>query len=380
MTRPTAWVLLHDLERTGVPIALARLARWQATADAGSPALDLHVVAGRDGPVRIDLERSGAAVVALGPRVGRTLAGTVAAGLAQSGRAPSAAAVRGIEWRRRLRPLPSPDVVLVQGAGAWALWQAVRPALPAGCRTVVHLHELAVALSRSLPTDALAPLLHAADRVLAVCAPVADLARAAGAERVELVPGTAEEPVPGPTPAPGSRPGSLAGPVLLGMGAPSWRKGTDRFVAVAHELRRRHPEVASRWIGGAPSGSEAWAVGADLATAWDPPTDAPWDDVGPPAVLAITSREDPLPLVALEAGLRGIAVVATPTGGLPALLADGRGLVVDGWDLPAFAAAVGRCFEDPGATEARTAALRRHVAAHHAAAVVGPRWLAALLG
>ena len=63
-----------------------------------------------------------------------------------------------------------------------------------------------------------------------------------------------------------------------------------------------------------------------------PAADA-WSVVADPAALVVPSREDPLPLVALEAGARAVPVVATATGGLTDLLADGRGTLAPGSDV-----------------------------------------------
>jgi glycosyltransferase involved in cell wall biosynthesis len=88
-------------------------------------------------------------------------------------------------------------------------------------------------------------------------------------------------------------------------------------------------------------------------------------------------------------------VVAAATGGLPALLADGRGWCVDGDDLRALAAATLEALgpepaehAERGAHDAagegdegdrRAAALDAHVRRHHDVAVVGPAWLAVVL-
>lgn len=380
--RPVLWALIRDLERTGVPIALARMVEWQASRP-GGPAMAVHVVAERGGPLAPRLASAAKSLATLEPREGRTPASTVAVGVSQLGATSMGQAVAARAWRRRLRHLPAPDIVLVHGAGACRLWRAVSSQVPDSTRLVVHLHELDEGLSRSLPDGALPSLVGRASAVLAVCAPVADLAHSAGADpgRICIVPGC-YAPAPASDRHGATRPAGAAAddPRVVGMGPAGWRKGTDRFIGVAHELRRTHPSASAHWIGGRPEGAHVWAAGADLAVTWHPSVDDPWVGLAARTVLLLPSREDPLPLVVLEAGARAIPVVTSATGGLPELLGEDRGLVVDGHDVAALAAAVAVCLDDPDGAERRAARLQRHVRECFNPDVVGPAWLAALTG
>ncbi|WP_421121311.1 glycosyltransferase [Aquihabitans daechungensis] len=142
---------------------------------------------------------------------------------------------------------------------------------------------------------------------------------------------------------------------------------------------RRDPRIRWHWIGRGPEPGWEYAYGADLPVTFHPPHADPWSVVDAPAALVVTSREDPLPLVALEAGARDVPVIAcSGSGGLDHLLADGRGRLVDPTD-PSDLAAVVHDVAMLGATD-HDRALRTYVATHHHADVVGPRWLAALTG
>jgi glycosyltransferase involved in cell wall biosynthesis len=57
-------------------------------------------------------------------------------------------------------------------------------------------------------------------------------------------------------------------------------------------------------------------------------------------VLALTSVTEGTPMVVLEAMRAGVPVVSTQVGGVPALLADGAGSLVEYGDWTAFARAV----------------------------------------
>jgi glycosyltransferase involved in cell wall biosynthesis len=357
------WAIVRDLGRTGVPIALTRLATWPATA----AAIDLHVIARHDGPLRPELERAGIPVIALEPAESRSTIATFAAGASHLGHTGAGAAVLGAAWRRRIRTLPPPRTVLVQGAGAWPVATALRA--PGNARVVVHLHELAVGLGRSIDPSALLAV-AAADRVLAVAEPVAALARSFGVpdDRLSIVPGTVE-------PAAAVDRGGCD---VVTVGEAGWRKGTDRAIAAAHVIGRTAPGLRWHWVGRAPEPGWAFAVGVDLPVRFHPSVADPWSVVAEPAALVVTSREDPLPLVALEAGARGIPVIALGgSGGLDDLLADGRGWLVDPTDPRGLAATVAEVAATRPVREPD--ALRDHIARHHAVEVVGPRWLDALV-
>lgn len=364
-------VIAHDATRTGAPIVLLRLLGAPRPED-----VEVEVVLRRGGPLVDDLAARCDSLTVLEPGPGRGRAGTVAAALDQLGRDRAGAAVRAGAGRARRGRRPAPDVVLVHGAGGAMLLDTVPTA---GARLVVHLHELELGLARSLPGAAAGDLLGRADQVLAVSTPVADLARAAGAraDAVSIVPGVVADGPPARSDVADAAllfalAGAVDGPVVMGIGSPGWRKGTDRLSAVAHELARTRPDATVAWVGG----ERGTVAAGPLAHLPDRPD--PWALAAGAAAVVVPSREDPLPLVALEAGRHGRAVIATPTGGLPDLLADGRGTVVPDHDLEALAAAVEATLADPDAARARAAALKDHVDEHFTVAAVAPLWWAAL--
>ena len=368
----TAWVLIGEATRTGVPIVLERLLRWSRR----HHTLQAHVVAVAGGGLVPLLGQQAASVTVLEPDERRTVLGAAAAGLADLGRADLGQVMLAHGRRHRLRRLPRPDVLLMHGAGGWPLLAAVpHPGVP----LVVHLHELALGLDRSIPAAARGPLFGSAHRVLGVSRPVLDLALAAGAPaaRTELLGGVVDPE--GPWPAdhrdhpfgPGAR-------WVGGAGQPGWRKGADRFSALAHELGRRPEPVGTLWVGGPPAGANALAVGAADPVRWQRARPDPWAVLADASVIVVPSREDPLPLVALEAGQHRRPVVAADTGGLSDLLGDGAGTVVPGFDLRALTDAVSGYLAEPARADEAGAALAARVAAEHTVDVVGPAWVDAL--
>jgi glycosyltransferase involved in cell wall biosynthesis len=89
------------------------------------------------------------------------------------------------------------------------------------------------------------------------------------------------------------------------------------------------------------------------------------------------SRGEGMPHVVAEAGLAGIATVATPDNGTLQQIEDGRtGLFVPHEDPSAAAAAILRFIREPLLRRRLGAGLRSHVLANYTAAAVVPRWRA----
>jgi glycosyltransferase involved in cell wall biosynthesis len=360
-------VVVHDLGRSGVPVVLLRYLSVLAAEERRR----VVVLAGHDGPLRSDIEALGVSVRSVWDAGRRAPGRTAAAAASALGVGGLHRRALALDVRRVLRGLPEPDVVLVHGAGALV----VPGVVPDGVPVVVHVHELDSALGRGAPPNVLRQLLDSAAVVVGVTPEVgAALQRRCGFHgSIEVLPGVPDTTAPlSALVDDADRLGDRG--AVVGVGAPDWRKGADRMQAVAHSLARRGRSAPVRWIGGAPAGREAVWVDARSAVDWVPSTADPWAAAEPVAVVVVPSREDPLPLVVLEAGVRGHAVVATATGGLVDLLADGRGVVVPPGDLPALVDAVDDLLADPAAAARAGTALRDHVLVHHDPESVGRRW------
>jgi glycosyltransferase involved in cell wall biosynthesis len=145
--------------------------------------------------------------------------------------------------------------------------------------------------------------------------------------------------------------------VVAACGTFDWRKGAELFVPICVALRRRLGTRPFRayWIGaygqdivkqqfdfeiaiagladevqllGAQSEPLRWMLAADC--------------------LALPSREDPFPIVMLEAASLGLPVVGFQgSGGVVEFVENGAGLVVPYLDVEGFAAALARLADDP---------------------------------
>ncbi|MFN7147893.1 MAG: glycosyltransferase family 4 protein [Microthrixaceae bacterium] len=373
MARAVVWIGVHDLSLTGVPVMLERLLAASAPDDRAR----VHVVALQDGPMHERIAAVAASMTVLAPAVGRSGSGSLVAAARSVGLDAAAGGAERALRRRALRSLPSPDVVVAHGAGAWAV-VGLAPGDPAA---VLHLHELDTALKRSIPARELPGVLARVGTVMVVSRPVGELARRTGvtSERIVEVPGVYD------VAAPHDHDTALAAlggghEWVLGAGSPVWRKGADRMAAIAFDLARSGSEARVGWVGGAPDGVDACWVEAEDPVEWFPARPDPWSLLAGASVFLVPSREDPLPLVALEAGRHRRPVVATPSGGLVDLLAGGRGLVSEGHDLGDLVTLTRRVLDDPPLARDLGDALGEHVERHHSPELVARTWWSVLDG
>jgi glycosyltransferase involved in cell wall biosynthesis/ubiquinone/menaquinone biosynthesis C-methylase UbiE len=120
--------------------------------------------------------------------------------------------------------------------------------------------------------------------------------------------------------------------VIFGCGTIDWRKGPDLFVQVALEVLKKIPEVRFIWIG-SDSGDEASSLAHVLATdsriRFIGERENPRDYFALGHAFFLSSREDPFPLVALEAADAALPVVCfANAGGMPEFVGNTCGRTV----------------------------------------------------
>lgn len=125
-------------------------------------------------------------------------------------------------------------------------------------------------------------------------------------------------------------------PVVFGCGLAEWRKGTDIFVRVAKQLIAQNPDLHMVWVG---VGNEPFSADLKAEKAkWDAenrlhlvPTQAdpkPYFDMAD--LFFLSSREDPFPLVMLEAGYAATPIIGFKgAGGVNDFLAAHPELLVE---------------------------------------------------
>jgi len=304
-------VVGHNASRSGSPLVLLRLIRWLA--------------ANTDWQIDIALREAG-------PLLPEFAAKARAVRVLHAGRSP----------RRPWRGGPQ----VVDGTGYDAVYCNSSPSLLSlGARmqapVLLHLHELTSSIRRTLP--------GAAGRLIATCpvhyiVPSPSLTRMLMSEHdVRAVDITVVPEIVDASEIP-LRPIPHGGvPLVLGCGTIEWRKGTDLFVQLAVAYRARYQQPARfAWLGSG-SPDDEWTVQQELGKAGGgvellPHTSKPLDIIASSRVLALTSREDPFPLVAIEAALTGRPVLCfRAAGGMVELAEAGGGFAIPYLDIGAMA-------------------------------------------
>ena len=173
--------------------------------------------------------------------------------------------------------------------------------------------------------------------------------------------------------------------VVGGCGNAEWRKGVDLFLLVARQVLNVHPDRYFIWVGVSESGGESQRLHYDLDRMGIanrvhllPPGSDYLDYVACFDLFTLTSREDPYPLVILEAGLnRNPVLCFAQSGGSPDYVGTDTGCLVPYSDLPAMAAVIGRLANNRTERD-RLGTIFYERAMRHDVAVLVPQLLAKL--
>lgn len=151
-------------------------------------------------------------------------------------------------------------------------------------------------------------------------------------------------------------------PVVVVLGALSRRKGQDQAAKAWPAVRLAHPEAVLAFIGSGRPGPEHHGEGiAHLGMRGDVPELLPHADV-----LLVPSRDECMPLAALEGMSSGVPVVAFGVGGLTEMLAEGAGVVVRRGDIDKLSSAVAGLLGDSRARADLASAGLARVSARYA--------------
>tara|TARA_B100001167_G_scaffold105484_1_gene64513 strand:+ start:19323 stop:20477 length:1155 start_codon:yes stop_codon:yes gene_type:complete len=134
--------------------------------------------------------------------------------------------------------------------------------------------------------------------------------------------------------------------IVGGCGTVHWRKGTDLFLLVALYVRRNYPQLPIKfiWVGEI-SAEQETIMDADIkkcniaeTVELIGSTENPSYYYNQMSLFLLTSREDPFPLVAIEAGKLGKPIIAfDKASGTTEVLSDTCGSVVNYLDVEAMA-------------------------------------------
>lgn len=132
--------------------------------------------------------------------------------------------------------------------------------------------------------------------------------------------------------------------IVFGCGTMDWRKGPDLFAKAALEVLQKIPEARFFWIGsdmGDEYSASAHRLATDARIRFLGERGNPRDYLALGHVFFLSSREDPFPLVALEAADAGLPVVCfANAGGMPEFVGNKCGRTVPFENTQAAAAAL----------------------------------------
>jgi glycosyltransferase involved in cell wall biosynthesis len=379
----------HEATRTGAPLVLLHLLRWLR--DHTDLSFEVLLLAG--GPLADEFAEVAptTAVEALG----RSGTSYLEAGMARAGFAGASDRLKVIRGRRMARHLEGFDALYLNSATS-ALALRMLPVVPP--MVISHIHELRSALIHWFPEPDRSNLLQATDWYVACSAVVQqtlidDLG--VPADRVSCHHEFIIPPTPNPSGAATVREALGIAPtatVIGGSGTITWRKGPDLFVQAAAHLHRRRPDLDVHfvWVGGAeddrmPLDRDLAKLGLTDRVHFLGELARPDEAFGTYDVFCLTSREDPYPLVMLEAASLGVPVVSFDNGGARELAgADPspdvrRAAVVPYLDLEALVAELIELIDDPDARRGLGRRGRDHVLANHVVEVGAPALAADLL-
>jgi glycosyltransferase involved in cell wall biosynthesis/SAM-dependent methyltransferase len=252
---------------------------------------------------------------------------------------------------------------------------------PLGIKIITHAHELQKSIERWAPGEIMAATLKCSDFFLAGSTEVADnlsVSHGVPKDRLGVVYdfiepyGHEQEPDVAAKAEMRKELGiGVDDVVVFGCGTTDWRKGPDLFLEIARLACPQVPQLKFVWIGGdaAPYMAEVHRAGLEGRVLFlgNRRESRRYYYVG--HIFLLSSREDPCPLVALEAADAGLPVVCfTGAGHIPTFVGEECGVAVSYEDVRAAAQAIARLASDSQLRRAqgeqgRKRALERHSSA-----------------
>lgn len=340
----------HSAGRTGAPMLLLELQRWLA--EAGG--VEIRTLLKSDGALLEEFAKLGR--VEMAP--GATPSSTPSRLRRWSNRIAGRDLWAAREARRRLGDLRAwrPDLIYANTVSTWA---EIEWLIPLGVPVLWHVHELSFLIRHTVGTERLKKLTPSIGRFVAASEAVGRAltqefsvpeGQVAVLHEFIRLPQWTEDQIR-------ERRRDLRASMGLpdhaflvgGCGTTDWRKGADLFTVIAQRFREMSPKTSAAflWVGGGDARTDAqhrFAVARAGLTDYCRfigETNQPMDYLAAIDVFAMVSREDPFPLVMLEAGGIGVPTVCwADSGGAPEYVETDAGIIVPYLSVDRFANAL----------------------------------------
>ena len=340
----------HGASRTGAPIALLRLLRWlKANTD-----LPFRIILSHDGPLAADFREVAPTAILTDVSVGRS---SLVKGI---GHLPILGA-----WLKRLwHCLVTPRTVGRESslvyANSVATAQLIQKVVSPGGPLLVHVHELQRAIELTAGPQGMAAIKSLARRYIAMSSPVRQnliVTHGIDPSLIELIPSfiPIDESMVQKVDQHRREMRECFGipidaQVVAGCGATDWRKGVDLFVEQAGLVRARLSKspVHFVWVGKILEDEFTLSIkrqvierGLSSAFHFVGEHPRPVELFCGCDVFVLSSREEPMGLVALEAAMVGKPIVCfAGAGGMPDFVKNECGRTVSPMSGGALARAV----------------------------------------
>lgn len=353
---PRILFVSHEATRTGAPIVFLHFLRWLR---ANTP-LRFEILLLAGGPLSAEFAK--VAPTHCVEALGRGSASYLEAGIAKAGFPRVSDRMKVQRAQRSLKHLTGFDALYLNSTTS-ALALRVLPEVPPVVFS--HIHELDSAFRYWFPEPDRSTMLRATDWYIACAEAVGrNLVGEHGVRREQVSTHYEfiEPPVPDAARAAALRTelGIPSGVRLVGgSGVVIWRKGPDLFLQAAAAVLRSRPDLDVHfvWVGGSgdepiPIAQDITKLGLDGRVHFVGEVEDPADLFSGLDVFCLTSREDPYPLVMLEAAALGVPIVSFANGGAVEFAGHGeldtprRAVIVPYLDAESMGAAVVELLED----------------------------------
>jgi glycosyltransferase involved in cell wall biosynthesis len=378
----------HDASRTGAPLFLLTLLRWLKE----NTDLPFSVLLRNDGPLRSEFEAlADVRFFEANPRLA-TLIGRVGSEL----RKRILLMDRDEAYKSRLRRQLSQERISLVYSNTATNGRVLEYLSFLGVPVISHVHELEWTITHAIGPGAgqedFSKVKRHSSGFIAVSQAVAhNLVEAHGIDRenisvigggISIPEGSKERTIMKreALSALGLGPGAS---IVCCSGTFDARKGADLAPRLLQRIIRNLPkkDIHLVWIGGQPDVAyadlirrDARLLGVDRRIHLTGQTQTPHSYFAACDVFALLSREDPFPLVVLEAAASGAPIICFESaGGAPEFVGEDAGVVVPYLDLDRMAAAAVRLLSNPDEARKLGSRARDRVMAHYTISHVGPR-------